>query len=131
MNTSSLTLFKKKFISLFSVLWISCVVFFLFIHQVLAKGLDNPLDGRADNLLQLLELVLSAVIAIAFPVVVLFIIYSGFLFITAQGNEAKLAEAKRYILYTIIGGLIVLGSYALSRAISATVCKIAPKTQGC
>lgn len=109
----------------------SLLLFFLSTAPLFAQGLDNPLAGRANNLLQLLELVLSAVIAISFPVVVLFIIYSGFLFITAQGNEQKLTEAKRYIIYTIIGALIVLGSYALSRAISATVCNIAPNTQGC
>ncbi len=92
-------------------------------------GLRNPLEERGiTDMTGLLRVVLSAFMAIMFPITVLFIVYTGFLFLTAQGNPAKISQAKEYLIYTIIGALLILGSYALSTAIRATVNNIAPGT---
>ena len=92
-------------------------------------GLQNPLDERGINdMTGLLRVVLSAFMAIMFPITVLFIVYTGFLFVTSQGNPAKILEARKYLIYTVIGALLILGSYALSTAIRATVNNIAPGT---
>jgi len=82
-------------------------------------GLCNPL--KFGTLPQFLSEVLKVVAEIALPIVVLFLVYVGFLFVTAQGNEEKLKEAKKYLLWTIIGALIVLGASVLSQAIQTTV----------
>lgn len=93
------------------------------------QGLENPLAARGINdMTGLLRVVLSAFMAIMFPITVLFIVYTGFLFVTSQGNPAKILEARRYLIYTVIGALLILGSYALSTAIRATVNNIAPGT---
>lgn len=65
--------------------------------------------------------ILNSLIYIVFPVIVLMIVYVGFLFVSAQGNESKLAEAKKALLWTVVGSLVVLGSIALALAIKATV----------
>lgn len=87
-----------------------------------AQSLDNPIT--ANSLEEFLRMILAAVIAILFPIVVLFIVYTGFLFVTAQGNPQKINEAKTYLIYTVIGALIVLGAQALSLAIEASINEI-------
>ena len=49
------------------------------------------------------------------------IVYSGFLFVTAQGNETKLEKAKKVIVWTLIGGVLVLGAQVVATAIQGTV----------
>ena len=55
------------------------------------------------------------------PIIVLAIIYSGFLFVAAQGNSEKLGEAKKALLYTLVGAAILLGSLAIAELIKNTV----------
>lgn len=81
--------------------------------------MHNPL--QFDTLPDFLYAILNIAIVIMFPIVVLMIVYTGYLFLAAQGNPNKLEEAKRALLWTVIGGLIVLGSYALALGIQATV----------
>ena len=59
--------------------------------------------------------VTKAAVQILLPFIVLAFIYSGFLFVKAQGNEAELEKAKTAITYSIIGAFILLGSWVLRR----------------
>jgi chitodextrinase len=65
--------------------------------------------------------VLNAVARVLSPVVVLMVVYTGFLFATAQGNEAKIMAAKSALAWTIVGVVVVLGSIALTMGIKAIV----------
>ncbi|MFQ5662112.1 MAG: pilin [Candidatus Paceibacteria bacterium] len=84
-----------------------------------SNELVNPL--QFDTIKGFLEAMLNAVVTIATPIVVLMLVYSGFLFVKAQGNTDKLTEAKKAITWTIIGAVIVLGAFVLSSAIKGTV----------
>lgn len=42
------------------------------------------------------------------------IFYSGFVWMTARGNEAKVTKAKENLIDAFIGLLIIIGSYALT-----------------
>lgn len=111
-----------------SVLW-TVVAFLLFspVGVVLAEDtggnpipkLQNPI--KVETLPDFLKLILKAVVTISTPIIVLMIVYSGFLFIKAQGNSEELAKAKKAIMYTIIGAIIILGAAVLSEAIKGTV----------
>jgi hypothetical protein len=79
----------------------------------------NPL--AQNDLRGFLLAILNSLIYIIFPIIVLMIVYTGFLFVAAQGNESKLSEARRALLWTVVGGLVVLGSVALALAIEATI----------
>lgn len=95
------------------------VVPFLFIPAFAFAALTNPI-GTTD-LYQFLQNLLKLVAQIAFPVIVLFMVYIGFLFVTAQGKPEALKKAREYFFWAIVGALLVLGAYALSLAIQATV----------
>ena len=70
--------------------------------------LTNPLGSSTTDLNSLLVLILKIVTEIGSIVVVFFIIYSGFLFVTAQGNEEKITKAKQALTWTLIGAAILL-----------------------
>lgn len=81
--------------------------------------LKNPL--KVDSIADLLALILQIVTIFAVPIIVFFIIYAGFLYVTAQGNETKLTKAHNALLYSIIGGVIILGAHVLLAVIQGTV----------
>ena len=84
--------------------------------------LCNPI--RYGNMGDFLTALLDVMVQIAFPIIVLAIIYTGFLFVAARGNKDKLEDAKKAFLWTVIGALIVLGAAVLSKAIQGTVNQI-------
>jgi hypothetical protein len=77
------------------------------------KGIDSPED--------LLNALVKAVVIIAAPIIVLFIILSGFKYVTAQGDPTKLTEAKRALIYSIIGAVIIIGSAAILEIVANTI----------
>ena len=81
--------------------------------------IKNPINAKTIN--DLIEKILEGVIKIGIPIIALAIIYSGFLFVSAQGNTEKLATAKKSFTYTLIGAAILLGAWALAQVISETV----------
>jgi len=83
-------------------------------------SVDNPL-GNTTSLCGLLKKLFEAVVAIAIPVAVLFIIWSGFQFVLAQGNPKKLQTARRNFYYTLMGIAIFLGAWLLATIIAATI----------
>lgn len=78
------------------------------ILPVQADELENPLN--AENLIDLIALVSKAVMKIALIVAVVALIWAGFLFVTSQGNEEKLKNARAVLVWTIIGVAIIVGT---------------------
>lgn len=75
----------------------------------------NPLTSQSFE--ALVQSLANWVAAIALPIVAIFIIYSGFLFVTAGGNQSKIDAAKTTFYWTVIGTAIVVGAWALATAI--------------
>lgn len=75
----------------------------------------NPLKSQSFE--ALVQSLAKWVAAIALPIAAIFIIYSGFLFVTAGGNQSKIDAAKTTFYWTIIGAAIVVGAWALATAI--------------
>lgn len=72
----------------------------------------NPLE--VNSVTAFLGELISAITTLAIPVIVIFIIYAGFLFVTAGGDQGQLETAKKTALYTMIGSIIILGARLLS-----------------
>ena len=79
----------------------------------------NPIGP--DNVMEFVQMILEVVMKIGIPVAALFIIYSGFLFVKAQGNEQELEKAKKAFTYAVIGTAILLGSWLLATGIESTI----------
>ena len=81
--------------------------------------LANPLKAKSIDafILSIIEVIMVFLI----PIIVLYIMYAGFLFVTARGNATQIADAKRALLYAIIGGVIVVGAKLIIDVIQGTV----------
>lgn len=80
----------------------------------------QPITDIPSFLLLLVDLVFL----IATPIIVIFIIYAGFLFVSAKDNEAQLTKAKTVLLWTLIGAAVLLGAKVIAAAIQATVLQL-------
>ncbi len=83
-------------------------------------GICNPL-GETNDLGALILKIVEGIAQVGYYLVVLFVIYSGFKFVAARGNDAKLKDAKQTFLFTVIGAAILLGATLLANVISGTV----------
>lgn len=72
-------------------------------------GIKNPATS-VNSISDIITAVVRVVRMVAIPFVVLAIIYSGWLFIAAQGNPDKLKSARGVFLWTLIGTLVVLSA---------------------
>lgn len=84
------------------------------------KGVDCS-SGNGDCLMAFLQSILTYVIRIGTIVVILMIVYVGYLFVIAQGVPGEIQKARQALLWTIVGALILLGSQAIAISIKATV----------
>jgi hypothetical protein len=83
-------------------------------------GLTNPL-GSIDSLPEFMEKILEAIVTLGTIVLTFAIIYVGFLFVKAQGNAEQLSSARSALLWTVIGGLILLGAQTVGMVLQSTV----------
>ncbi|MBU1292969.1 pilin [Patescibacteria group bacterium] len=83
-------------------------------------GLKNPLNNIC-TLPQFLNAILDAVVQLGTIVLILALVYVGFQFVAAQGNEEKIRSARSALMWTVIGGLVLLGAKAIGLVIEGTV----------
>lgn len=80
----------------------------------------NPL-GEINSVEALLGALLAVVQVLAVPIIVFFIIYAGFLYVTARGNAEQTEKATRALLYAVVGGVIIIGATVLATIIGNLV----------
>jgi hypothetical protein len=97
-----------------------------------AAGIQNPLNPNISSIPQFISTFLKVMVTIALPVVGFFLLYSGFLFIKAQGRTGSdgLDGAKENFKYVIIGSALMLGAWVLATLIGNTVTQIVGPSVG-
>ena len=107
----------------FLALLVLSVLFYMFFVSVAyaAPGLPSPLNPELSNIPSFIAKVLQAMVMISLPILTLFIVYSGFLFISARGKPGQLETAKSNFLYVIIGIILILGAWVIATLIGGTV----------
>ncbi len=81
--------------------------------------INNPL--KFSTIQGFIKAILEVVMTIGIPIAVFFIIYSGFLFVTAQGDETQLKKAKETLKWALIGTAVLLGAWVLATAVEGTI----------
>ena len=89
------------------------------VAEGLSYKIKTPLE--VTNIEGLVVAILNVLLIIAIPVIVFFIIFAGFSYVTAQGNPEKIKTATRSITYALIGGILILGATALTEVIKNIV----------
>ncbi|HDQ16764.1 MAG TPA: hypothetical protein ENN31_01415 [Candidatus Vogelbacteria bacterium] len=82
-------------------------------------ALQNPL--KAESFAGFIQEILSIVVRVGLPMIVIFMMYVGFLFIKARGNEQELTKAKTAFVYAVIGAALILGAWVISVGIANTI----------
>lgn len=118
---------KKHFLKSLSFIFLNLI----FIKNVFAAGASGSQGGtgaisfpnpiKQTSLEALIKVILDVVVQFGAVIAVFFLIYSGFLFVTARGNPGKIEAAQKTFFWTIVGGLIVLGAFVISEVIKNTV----------
>lgn len=96
------------------------------IEKVYADGIttgrgviSNPIN--VDSLAEFVNKILDIVVQVGLPILVISVVYVGFLFVSARGSEDGLKRAKSALLTVVIGAAIVLGAFVISSAIQSTI----------
>ena len=82
-------------------------------------GLSNGNVGASTGLgtqdvRQTIGKIINVALSLLGVIVLVIIIYGGFLWMTAGGNDEKVGEAKKWIFGGIIGLVIILSAYAIA-----------------
>lgn len=86
-------------------------------------GLQDPL--KFCNIVDFVQGVLQAFVMISLPILSFFIVWAGFKFVMAQGNEGKLTAAKNNLYWLIAGAILILSAWALATLIANTINQVA------
>jgi hypothetical protein len=86
-------------------------------------NIPNPFNSRVgDSLFGLMKAIINNIVMpIGGVLAVLAFIYSGFLYVTAGGNETKIKTANNALLWASIGTAVLLGSWVLANVICRTI----------
>ncbi len=74
-----------------------------------------------DSLPDFINMILKFIVDAGTPIVAIAFIWTGLKYVLAQGNPGKLTEAHRTAKYTLIGAALILGSFVITKVITATV----------
>jgi len=104
LNKKSIIIQKKRIIGLI------LVSLFIPVYLLAANNveLQNPVNWSTME--DLGDAVVNFLFQISLIIAPLFIIIAGFYFVTAAGDPQKIETAKRIIIYTLIGLIIIIAS---------------------
>jgi hypothetical protein len=84
--------------------------------------LSNPLKPEYNTIPNIITAVIQNIlIPLTLPFLVIAFIWSGFLFVSARGNQEKLKKAKEAFGWTVAGAAVILGAFVIARAIQNTI----------
>jgi len=84
--------------------------------------LENPLGPNTTTVTQFFDKIVTIVSEkVAPPIIILALVYAGFLYVTARGNPEKIKDAKRAFTWVVIGAAIILGARILSTVVKTTI----------
>jgi len=81
--------------------------------------LCNPL--KTDSFEALIGAILDVIIKLGIPIIVLFLVYTGFTFVTSQGDTKKLDTAKSMFWGTIAGTALIVGAKVILLILQNTI----------
>ncbi|MCD4705798.1 hypothetical protein K8R61_01830 [bacterium] len=107
------------------------IIFFvfslLFCHSVFASSLGELLgqigesagysdagDVDEDSIVIAAAKIINILLGFLAVIFVILIVYAGFLWMTAGGKEEQVGTAKKILIRSVIGVVIILGSYIIA-----------------
>jgi len=85
------------------------------INTARAVTITNPISS--NSFADVVKKFAQILVTVGIPLAAIFIVWSGFLFLTARGNDQQLTKAKSTLWWTLVGTAIVVGAYAIASAV--------------
>lgn len=119
---------NKKILGTLGVFFVLVIPVLLFANSAgTGATIINPLaQQNINDIPTLITVIVDAMKNIGYFVIVFFIIYSGFSFVKARGDEKAVTDAKNMLLWTVVGAAVLLGAQILSDVIKNTVTQVGP-----
>lgn len=83
--------------------------------NVYINELGEPLGLGTRDIRDTIASIINVALGLLGIVAVVIVIYAGFVWMTAGGNDKKVEEAKKLMTGGIIGLVIILSAYAIAR----------------
>jgi hypothetical protein len=91
---------------------------------VISINIENPVKG-ATNLYQFIVLIINnLVLPLGGVIAVLYIMYAGFLMVTARGDTKQIEDGRRAFTNAAIGTAILLGAWVIAEVVESTIDQI-------
>ena len=84
-----------------------------------AVCIENPLE--ADTFEELVKAIIKFLQALAGVVTAMVIVLAGYFFVTSMGDPAKVTQAKKMVLYALIGLAIILAAQGIIALIETII----------
>lgn len=82
--------------------------------------LAQPAPGSGATLQDFIAVLIEIIQAIGIPILVVCIIYAGYIIVTAGGNEEKVTKGKTWIFWTLIGAAIIISAQVIANLVYDT-----------
>lgn len=76
------------------------------------NSLLNPL-GDDSTIYDLIKRIAYEILVLAIPLAIIMFVVAGIRFMTSAGNEEKVTEARKQLVWTVVGLVVVFMGYAL------------------
>jgi hypothetical protein len=96
----------------------------LFINDDVTTEINNQTGNTSDNagyvdtgdsgFITMLQIVVNTFLGLVGILLLIYMLYAGYNWMTARGDEEKVTKAKDTITRVIIGAVIIIASYAIS-----------------
>ncbi|MFH1252814.1 MAG: IPT/TIG domain-containing protein [Candidatus Uhrbacteria bacterium] len=119
---------RQSFFRLFILVGLVSLGWFIFSSATLAAPVEaNQMFGNTDsdfvaasglpttNFVVMIAQIIRVILGFLGLVVVIFVIYGGFLWVTASGEIEKIKKAQKVIRNAIVGAIIILSSFAIAQ----------------
>ena len=109
----------KRFLAYTPGLLMAAVVVVASVEPASAQNFDSlRLDFFQGSFGSVFRTILNFFLLIAGLAAFFFIVYGGFVYLTAGGDAAKATQGRTYIVNAVIGVVIIAASFALARYIT-------------
>ncbi|NCO05263.1 MAG: hypothetical protein GW939_03930, partial [Candidatus Magasanikbacteria bacterium] len=115
---------KRCILLLMMVIEVFAVSHF-FPTEVFAQGVQGDVFGVAEfadqtalgsgDIRSVVAQIINVFLGLLGVIAVVLIVYAGYLYLTANGNEDQISRAKKILINAVIGLAIILSSFAIAR----------------
>lgn len=107
---------KKLFVLLFVISFIALPFLTLAVNKDAVDGLNMTAEGNFSNadVAVFVGSVIKGILALLGVIVLVFMVYGGYLWMASGGNEQMVKKSKDILFNTIIGLIIVIAAFAIT-----------------